>query len=118
MVCRLASSCKQLVSNSPSVVLQANVSNCLAPTCRYRQRDGKLCLAKVVQVDRSIQPWGYGIELEGNPDIRFTEGNRLLPQQLSSECLQHGTCSQPAMHAAAALVLLYSTVAQRNHHCA
>ncbi|KAF6264521.1 hypothetical protein COO60DRAFT_1457625 [Scenedesmus sp. NREL 46B-D3] len=55
---------------------------------RYRQRDGKLCLAKVVQVDRSIQPWGYGVELEGNPDIRFTEGNRLLPQHLSSDCLQ------------------------------
>lgn len=60
--------------------------------CRYRQRDGKLCLAKVVQVDRSIQPWGYGIELQGSPDIRFTEGNRLLPQQLNSECLQEGTC--------------------------
>jgi hypothetical protein len=47
-------------------------------------------LAKVVQIDRSIQPWGYGIELEGNPDIRFTEGNRLLPQHMSSDCLQQG----------------------------
>jgi hypothetical protein len=44
----------------------------------------------VVQIDRSIEPWGYGIELEGNPDIRFTEGNRLLPQHMGSDCLQQG----------------------------
>ncbi|WIA08484.1 hypothetical protein OEZ85_007920 [Tetradesmus obliquus] len=79
--------CMTPVQPTPST---AAAEHAVGDIVRYRQRDGKLCLAKVVQVDRSIQPWGYGIELQGNPDIRFTEGNRLLPQQLNSECLQEG----------------------------
>lgn len=52
---------------------------------RYRQRDGETLSAKVVHVDMSIQPYGYGIQLVGAADVRFTEYTRLLPQEVQRQ---------------------------------
>eukprot|EP00878_Enallax_costatus_P019303 GHUV01020363.1.p1 GENE.GHUV01020363.1~~GHUV01020363.1.p1 ORF type:complete len:215 (+),score=39.10 GHUV01020363.1:618-1262(+) len=74
---------------------------------RYRQRDGQLTLAKVVQIDRSIQPFGYGIQLSGAVDIRYTEHTRLLPRELqrqaSTAWMQQGTPAIRCPHCSMAL---------------
>lgn len=65
----------------------------------YRQRDGAFISAKIMQVDRSIEPYGYGILLEGAVDIRFTERTRLLPSDLHQEApaawMEQGVHSSP-----------------------
>eukprot|EP00879_Flechtneria_rotunda_P015900 GHRR01016627.1.p1 GENE.GHRR01016627.1~~GHRR01016627.1.p1 ORF type:complete len:363 (+),score=79.60 GHRR01016627.1:311-1399(+) len=54
----------------------------------YRGRDGRILPAKVVLIDKSVEPAGYGILLKGAVDIRFTEDTRLLPTDISSSCQQ------------------------------
>lgn len=83
----------KLVPVRPAPVHQDNVY-LEGQVVRYRQRNGELISAKVMQVDRSIQPYGYGIKLEGATEIRFTEATRLLPQepdhQVPSAWLEQG----------------------------
>lgn len=66
---------------------------------RYRQRDGYFTSATVTQVDRSVQPYAYGIQLEGAVDVRFTEYTRLQPvelQQTPAAWMEQGT-SKPLL---------------------
>lgn len=69
---QLRASASQMRSQSSSQGLEAFTKG---QTVWYRQRDGTRASAVVVDVDNSIQPPQYGIDLAGT--IRFTEAQRL-----------------------------------------
>jgi len=52
---------------------------------QYVTKTGELTPAKVLQVDRSIFPCQYAIQLEGHEGERWTEENRLRPLQLTQQ---------------------------------
>jgi hypothetical protein len=44
----------------------------------YRQADGCCARAEVLEVDKSMQPPQYGIQIQGTDNVRWTEGGRLM----------------------------------------
>lgn len=56
----------------------------------YLARDGSRQRALVAMVDQSMLPPSYGIQLPGAPELRFTEGTRLVPADVDPQHLSAG----------------------------
>ena len=71
--------------------LRTAVAYSLGQLVWYRQADGCCARAKVLEVDKSMQPPQYGIQLHGSETVRWTEGIRLMvpPDEVTDPSASH-----------------------------